>query len=328
MQSLKIILTCVAAAVLYGIVHDQFTAHICVEYFSVFHPPVFSTQSPTLLALGWGIIATWWMGAFLGVLLAIAARSGSRHKIDARDLVRPISKLLLLMGLLAVVAGSTGYILASRGAIAPPVFIIFELPLARHARFMADWWAHNASYFSGFFGGIVLCILTFRSRKAREERQLKKKKGKQILFATFALLILAASAVIYSQFGFLFPYHSASCRQRGKAYEARVETLTRDARQRLRIGTPKEDVVRFFKENGLPVSLVQGEYQGTISIDGCAPAGCGSNAALLGLRVKADSSGAVAGEPEVVALYTNCLYATRANHLQPRIFVAFFRARV
>jgi hypothetical protein len=120
MQSLKIILTCIVAAVFYGIVHDQFTAHICVEYFSVFHPPVFSTESPTLLALGWGVIATWWMGAFLGALLAFAARAGSLNKIDARELVRPISKLLLAMGFLAVVAGLTGYVLASRGAIAPP----------------------------------------------------------------------------------------------------------------------------------------------------------------------------------------------------------------
>ena len=52
MQSLKIVLTCILAAVLYGIFHDLFTAHICVEYFSVFHPPVFTTQSSILLALG------------------------------------------------------------------------------------------------------------------------------------------------------------------------------------------------------------------------------------------------------------------------------------
>ena len=64
-ETLKIILLCVAAAILYGIIHDQFTARICVEYFTIFHPPVFPTQSPTLLGIGWGIIATWWMGAFL-----------------------------------------------------------------------------------------------------------------------------------------------------------------------------------------------------------------------------------------------------------------------
>ena len=71
-EFLKILLLCIAAAIVYGIVHDQFTACICLEYFTVFHPQIFPTQSPTLLAIGWGILATWWVGAFLGVLLGIA----------------------------------------------------------------------------------------------------------------------------------------------------------------------------------------------------------------------------------------------------------------
>ena len=37
MQSLGIVLMCVAAAVLYGIAHDQITARVCVEYFTI--PP-------------------------------------------------------------------------------------------------------------------------------------------------------------------------------------------------------------------------------------------------------------------------------------------------
>jgi len=64
MEALKIAVTCIVAAVLYGIVHDQFTARICIEYFTIFHPPVFHTQSPTLLGIGWGILATWWVGVF------------------------------------------------------------------------------------------------------------------------------------------------------------------------------------------------------------------------------------------------------------------------
>jgi len=167
MQSIKIILTCVVAAVLYGIIHDQVTARICVEYFSVFHPPVFPTQSPTLLALGWGVIATWWMGAFLGILLAIAARAGSRTKIARSELVVPIAKLLAMMGILAAVAGLVGFVLSSQGAIAPPQWIASALPQGKHARFMADWWAHNASYGVGFFGGIGLCLVTFRRRQLK-----------------------------------------------------------------------------------------------------------------------------------------------------------------
>jgi hypothetical protein len=71
MEYLKIVLLVVMAG--YGIVHDQITARICIEYFTVFHPPVFRTENPTLLGLGWGVIATWWLGAIMGVLLATAA---------------------------------------------------------------------------------------------------------------------------------------------------------------------------------------------------------------------------------------------------------------
>ena len=53
-ETVKIVLLCIAAAVVYGILHDQVTARVCVEYFTIGHPPVFNTDSPTLLALGWG----------------------------------------------------------------------------------------------------------------------------------------------------------------------------------------------------------------------------------------------------------------------------------
>jgi hypothetical protein len=51
-EFLKIVALCIVAAVVYGIVHDQVTARICLEYFTEFHPPVFLTSSPTLLGLG------------------------------------------------------------------------------------------------------------------------------------------------------------------------------------------------------------------------------------------------------------------------------------
>ena len=77
MQSAKIILLCIAAAVIYGIVHDQITARVCVEYFTIGHPDIFGTDSPTLLAFGWGIVATWWAGVLIGVPLAFTSLLGS-----------------------------------------------------------------------------------------------------------------------------------------------------------------------------------------------------------------------------------------------------------
>ena len=167
-ESLKICLVSIVAAILYGVVHDQITARVCLEYFTVFHPPVFATQSPTLQALGWGVIATWWMGAFLGALLAIAARAGSRPKLSAANILKPVAKLLAIMAGCALLAGLLGFVLARQGAIFPPKWVSDNLPPTAHARFMADWWAHGASYAAGFFGGIVLCILQYR-RRAKEK---------------------------------------------------------------------------------------------------------------------------------------------------------------
>ena len=51
MPKVKITLLSIVAAVAYGIVHDQITARLCVEYFTVAHPPLIHTSSPTVLGL-------------------------------------------------------------------------------------------------------------------------------------------------------------------------------------------------------------------------------------------------------------------------------------
>jgi hypothetical protein len=164
MEFAKIVLLSIAAAICYGILHDQVTARICVEYFTVFHPPVFHTANPTLLGLGWGVIATWWLGAFLGVVLAISARAARKRDLTARELVRPIMQLLGVMALSAFLAGTAGYVLAQRGLVAPPAWITGSLERHSYNAFMADWWAHNASYAAATLGGIVLCVMTYQKR--------------------------------------------------------------------------------------------------------------------------------------------------------------------
>jgi hypothetical protein len=151
-EFIKIVLACTLAAILYGVIHDQVTARICLEYFTVFHPPVFATQSPTLLAMGWGIIATWWAGAIIGCLIAIAAQLGTRAQLTARDVMPMIGWLLLFMACCAVVFGIIGYF---KGVM--PIGDDAMIPVSMQRRFLADWWAHSASYSSGFIGGLALC---------------------------------------------------------------------------------------------------------------------------------------------------------------------------
>jgi hypothetical protein len=151
MEALKIVVTCVVAAVLYGIVHDQFTARICIEYFTIFHPPIFHTQSPTLLGIGWGIVATWWVGVFFGVPMILAARAGSRRAFRASELLPSIASFACLMAAIAVLFGITGYVLARKGVLATDWLTFSSSPALRY-RFMADWWAHIVSYGAAFVG--------------------------------------------------------------------------------------------------------------------------------------------------------------------------------
>jgi hypothetical protein len=164
MHAIAIIVLCVIASVGYGILHDQVTARVCVEYFTIGHPPIFGTDDPTL-AIGWGLLATWWVGAGLGVLLALAARVGSRPPRSVRSLLRPVIQLMLVTWACAFCAGVFGWFGASQGWFVLVGRLATEVPPEKHRAFLADLWAHSASYWVGFVGGIVVCVRVWRSRR-------------------------------------------------------------------------------------------------------------------------------------------------------------------
>jgi hypothetical protein len=160
MEALKIVALCILAGAVYGVVHDQVTARVCLEYFTVFHPDIFHTKSSTLLAFGWGVLATWWASLILGTSLAIAAQSGPRPRVTAQGVLPKLVKLLVIMGLFALAAGISGYFLQGLGM----EYYATDIPKPIRHTFYADLWAHNASYLSGFVGGIALCINIWRGR--------------------------------------------------------------------------------------------------------------------------------------------------------------------
>ena len=164
MNYVRIILFCVVAAIVYGIIHDNITARICLEYFTIGHPAIFGTDSPTLLGIGWGIVATWWVGLLLGVPLAFAAQSGVLPKRSPHSLVRPVLILLFVMGCCAALAGFIGFL----AAVAHLVYLVppFDtmVPASRQVPFLTAMWIHSASYLVGFVGGVILIVRTWRSR--------------------------------------------------------------------------------------------------------------------------------------------------------------------
>lgn len=164
MEFVKIVAFAVLAAITYGIVHDQVTAHLCVEYFTIAHPPVFATRSPFWLAVGWGIIATWWVGPALGALLALAARIGGRPKLALARLYSSVLLLLAVMGLCATAAGLAGYFLGSHGEIDLPPALQGVIAADHEPACMVDWFAHAASYAAGLLGGLVVSGATWYRR--------------------------------------------------------------------------------------------------------------------------------------------------------------------
>jgi hypothetical protein len=170
MQSLAIILLSVAAAIGYGIVHDQVTARICVEYFTIGHPRLIDSESPTVLAFFWGVVATWWVGLPLGIGLAFAARFGRRPKLEAGDLVVPMLKLLACMFVVAAAFGAVGFSTSRFGIFRMVGPIAVLVPAEKHTRFLIDGWAHSGSYLAGIVGGVALCILTWRRRRTYSQK--------------------------------------------------------------------------------------------------------------------------------------------------------------
>jgi len=99
-------------------------------------------------------------------------------------------------------------------------------------------------------------------------------------------------------------YH---CKLRGAAFGHQVESLKRDAAEELKIGANKTDVARFFAEHKIPFAILESEAYGSLRTSGCAPLGCFTNAAFIGVRVKLDETGAVTEVPKVFGMYQDCL---------------------
>jgi hypothetical protein len=156
MEAARIVAFCLATAIAYGILHDQVTAHLCVEYFSIAHPRVVPTESPFLLALVWGLLATWWVGLPLGLLLAAAARIGPGSRLGLADLRPSILWLLAAMALCALAAGLWGAWSVASGRSPVPGGWGAVLPPRIHVAFSAAAWAHLASYSSGIVGGLAV----------------------------------------------------------------------------------------------------------------------------------------------------------------------------
>ena len=144
--------------------HDLVTARVSPEYFHVALEQATTSAPPDLLAVKWGIISTWWIGLALGLLLAFAARRGSRPPRSVLTLLAPIARLLVAMAVVATIAGTAGWIAASAGIVVLVEPLASRVPADRHVAFIAVLWTHIASYAAGAIGGVWTCSRVWKSR--------------------------------------------------------------------------------------------------------------------------------------------------------------------
>ncbi len=164
MTNFKTILLCLLGAITFGIAHDLVTANICVEYFTIAHPKVIESQSPFLLALIWGVLATWWVGLILGILIVCFNSIGKAAKIPFSKIKRYVIQLLLVMPLTSLLAGLIGYLLTKTNIIHLIGELAEIIPFEKQNAFLAVAWAHVSSYIVGFIGGIIICMKIWMQR--------------------------------------------------------------------------------------------------------------------------------------------------------------------
>jgi hypothetical protein len=202
MQKTKIVLLTLGMATFYGVVHDQITARLCIEYFTLAHPPLFPVSSPTLLALCWGVAATLGVGLVLGFLLAQASQSPGLPGMPISSLYRPLLVVLGVTAAAAIMAGWGGFALSERS-----ILVLTELradawvellPRSEQNRFMAVWFAHSASYLFGFVGGGIL-IFRIWDRRQRP-RLLTILPQSKIGVVRAALVVAALVAIVWLRF--------------------------------------------------------------------------------------------------------------------------------
>jgi hypothetical protein len=113
-----------------------------------------------------------------------------------------------------------------------------------------------------------------------------------------ALLVLAGAVLFVCA-----TLYRRNCDRREAAFQSRVEQVRHDAKERLKIGTKKDDIVRFFSENGFRKPYFS-ESRATgriLTTRGCRSLGCGigPEGGEIKVTVTVDQQGTVQGSPVV-----------------------------
>ena len=135
--------------------------------------------------------------------------------------------------------------------------------------------------------------------------------GKQgRLWRTFAILVLILIVAV-AWFGLRWHREHKACLQQDAAFEARVEAVRHESKLQIPVGTPSKHIIAFLESRGFSAFLNRQRTPNSVvgtKQDAACPQifGCG-NEALVQVEVTVDQSGKSTSEPEVDAMYSDCL---------------------
>lgn len=157
-QFLTIVLGATLLACLLGICLDLVTANIAVEYFSVHHPRILETENPWILALFWGIAASWWFGAGSGLIVASINSRRQQPLMPLRILSwMTIACVVLWTTMIAILLTVLS---ASNSVPAQERTETFE----SDRRLVAVAMAHQFEYLIGAIALAVVCFMTWKAK--------------------------------------------------------------------------------------------------------------------------------------------------------------------
>lgn len=157
---LAIVIGAVLLCCLLGIALDLVTANTAVEYFSVHHPRIVATENPWILALVWGVAASWWFGLIAGTIVA-SINHRRREPLPPRRILiwTAIACMILWLVMIAILVAIM--VLSSRIPVAQrrPTF-------ESDRRLVAVAMAHQFEYLLGGVALVIIAIATWRARSA------------------------------------------------------------------------------------------------------------------------------------------------------------------
>jgi hypothetical protein len=167
---LSIVFGSVMLACLLGISVDMVTANMAVEYFTVHHPKVVSSESPLVMAILWGIGASWWFGAIAGCIVATINWRRQEPLEPSRILKwTAIACLLIWIVMISIVSG----VMAISSAIPMEQR---RATFESDRRLVAVALAHQYEY---VFGGVALLVIAIMTWKSKSRPELSTHKSLQ-----------------------------------------------------------------------------------------------------------------------------------------------------